>query len=220
MGSDRPTGFRVPARRRGAPPPNPEDARLGFRGWHERGYLPHRDEPGLVQFVTLRLADSFPAGLRSEWAALLELEDDRARRLKLEDYLDQGRGECALRSPEIAQIVEQAVRFYHQRYFDLRAWVVMPNHVHVLFQVGATPLARVMDQLKTYTAREANKRLGRRGPFWAEDYWDTFLRDADHEMGTRHYIENNPVKAHLVLDSKQWPWSSARCRDEYGALRL
>src|SRR5687768_15598288 len=38
----------------------PEDARRGFRGWHERGYVPHRDEPGLVQFVTFRLSDSFP----------------------------------------------------------------------------------------------------------------------------------------------------------------
>lgn len=59
----------------------------GFRGWHERGYLPHRDEPGLTQFVTLHLADSFPATLRAEWEALLEVEDDRERRLQLEAYL-------------------------------------------------------------------------------------------------------------------------------------
>src|SRR2546425_795648 len=49
----------VQGKRRFSSPPKREDAILGFRGWHERGYLPHRDEPGLTQFLTFRLADSF-----------------------------------------------------------------------------------------------------------------------------------------------------------------
>src|SRR6516162_8862476 len=73
-------------------PPRGENTPPGFRGWHERGYLPHRDEPGLTQFVTFSLADSFPAHLRWEWQALLKVEDDRERRKQLEDYLDKGRG--------------------------------------------------------------------------------------------------------------------------------
>ena len=48
---------------------------LGFLGWHERGYLPHCDFPGLVQFVTFRLADSMPASRRGEWEHLLAIED-------------------------------------------------------------------------------------------------------------------------------------------------
>jgi hypothetical protein len=56
----------VEGKRRWSSPPNPEIAKQGFRGWNERGYLPHRDEPGLTQFVTFRLADSFPESLRSE----------------------------------------------------------------------------------------------------------------------------------------------------------
>src|SRR5688572_20375386 len=71
----------------------------GFRGWHERGYLPHRDAPGLIQFLTFRLKDSFPKELRAEWAALFEIENDRERRLRLEQYLDLGRGTCILRRP-------------------------------------------------------------------------------------------------------------------------
>lgn len=193
---------------------------LGFRGWYERGYLPHRDEPGLVQFVTFRLADSFPVSLRSEWSALLEIEDDRERRRQLENYLDKGRGECHLQRSEVAGIVEDAIRFYHERYYELRAWVVMPNHVHSLFKVGSTPLSKIMRLLKGYTAREANKRLRRSGQFWAEDFWDMFMRDEEHERKTQRYIENNPTKSFLVQDPKEWRWSSARWRDEYGALRL
>src|SRR6266571_7984928 len=90
----------VAEKRRSSSAPKRQDALLGFRGWHERGYVPHRDEPGLTQFVTFRLADGFPAALRGEWAALLEIEDDRERRTEFEAYLDKGRGECYLRRPD------------------------------------------------------------------------------------------------------------------------
>ena len=200
--------------------PNREDARRGFRGWHERGYLPHRDEPGLTQFVTFHLADSFPTALRSEWEALLQVEDNRERRLQLEAYLDRGRGECSLSRTDAAQLVEDAVRFRHGQDFELRAWVVMPNHVHALFKVCAVPMARTMESWKKFTAHEANKLLKRRGKFWQDDYWDTYMRDAAQELRACRYIENNPVKALLVRDARDWAWSSARFRDERGELRL
>ena len=46
------------------------------------------------------------------------------------------------------------------------------------------------------------------------------MRDSEHELETRNYIENNPAKTGLVLDPKTWPWSSARIRDEFGVLKL
>ena len=100
----------VEGKRRWSSPPKIEDAKQGFRGWNERGYLPHRDEPGLTQFVTFRLADSFPESLRSEWEHLWKIEDDQQRQTKLESYLDKGRGECHLRKPEIAKLVEDNFR--------------------------------------------------------------------------------------------------------------
>src|SRR2546427_3820038 len=84
-------------KRRYSSAPNREDARRGFRGWHERGYLPHRDEPGFTQFVTFRLVDTFPESLRSEWEHLWRIDDDRKRRIELEAYLARGRGKCHLR---------------------------------------------------------------------------------------------------------------------------
>ena len=96
----------------------------------------------------------------------------------------------------------------------------MPNHIHALFQVGNLSLGKIVGQFKDYTARTANKLLRQRGQFWAEDYWDTYMRDAEHELRTRRYIENNPVKALAVRDPKEWPWSSARFRDANGALHF
>jgi REP element-mobilizing transposase RayT len=210
----------VSGKRRWSSPPDRTLARLGFRGWHERGYLPHRDEPSLTQFVTFRLADAFPAALRSEWAALLEIEDNRERRKQLEAYLDKGRGECYLRRDDVARVVEDSLRFFHGRRYDLRAWTVMPNHVHVLFKADKTSMAKILKDWKSCTSREANKLVGRHGQFWEEDYWDTYMRDAEHELKSRRYIENNPVKAKLVRDPKDWPWSSARFRDPNGVLHL
>ena len=212
----------IAGKRRWASPQKQQqaDAKDGFPGWHERGYLPHRDEPGLVQFVTFRLADSYPSTLRAEWEALLQVEDNLERHRQLERYLDKGQGACHLLNPQIAGLVDVAIRFYHGRNYELHAWVVMPNHVHILFKVADNPLGKIIKQLKQFTAREANKVLKRRGQFWAEDAWDTFMRDQSHELRTRRYIESNPVKAGLVQLAMDWPWSSARFRDENGVLRL
>jgi REP element-mobilizing transposase RayT len=190
-----------------------DEIEKGFAGWHEDGYLPHRDEPGLVQFVTFRPADAFPIALRSEWAGLLEIEDDRKRRRQLESYLDRGRGDCHLRRAEIAGLVEESLMYRHDVDYELRSWVIMPNHVHLLFLVKDVPMRQLVKAWKGYTAKEVNKILGRSGQFWQESYWDTYMRDGGHEIKTKRYIENNPTKARLVKSPQEWPWSSARFRD-------
>ena len=81
-------------------------------------------------------------------------------------------------------------------------------------------MAETVGAWKKHTGRLANKLLGKQGAFWAEDYFDTYMRGAEHEQTTVRYIENNPAKATLVLDQKDWPWSSAWFRDEFGVLRL
>jgi REP element-mobilizing transposase RayT len=210
----------IAGKRRWASSLTTEQAKAGFKGWHERGYLPHRDEPGLTQMVTFHVADSFPAALRSEWEALFVIEEDAERRKKLQAYLDRGRGECPLRKPPIAALVDGALRFHHGTKYELRAWGVMPNHLHALFKVTAQPMGQVIADWKEYTARQANKLLGRRGQFWAADYWDTLMRDAAHEVQARNYAEKNSVKARLAREPREWPWSSARFRDAYGRLVL
>lgn len=190
------------------------DGSLGFRGWHERGRLPHLDAPDRVQFVTFRLADSFPESRRSEWESLFNLENDRERKKQLEEYLDRNHGEAHLRVPEVGTIVEDALRYFDRERYHLRAWVIMPNHVHTLLKIGQTPLSEIIESWKSFTAKRANKILGRTGRFWQPDYWDTYMRDDNHEAKTIRYIENNPAKAKLVSDPKDWPWTSARFREQ------
>ncbi len=151
---------------------------------------------------------------------LFEIEDDRRRRIELERYLDLGRGVCHLRRPDIAGVIESALLFRHEVQYEMRAWTVMPNHVHALFLIKDTPMAHILDAWKGYTSKQANKLLGRKGKFWQDGYWDTYMRNAEQEMRTRRYIENNPSKAKLVASPRDWPFGSARFRDLYGRLCL
>ena len=96
----------------------------------------------------------------------------------------------------------------------------MPNHVHVLVFVTMMPMAEFTKNWKGYSAYACNKLLNRAGvSFWADDYWDTYMRDAEQERRTARYIENNPVKAGLVRNPMDWQWSSARFRASDGVLR-
>ena len=180
-----------------------------FLGWHSRGYLPHCDKPGLIQFVTFRLDDAMPAERRREWEPLLTIEDERERHTKLEAYLDRGYGQCHLRGPEAALLVEQTLLFWDAQPYRLCAWVVMPNHVHVLFEVWTVPLGEAVRSWKKFTALRINRLLGRAGRLWQEDYWDRYMRDEAHFNRARRYVESNPVKAGLCAAAADWPWNSA-----------
>jgi putative transposase len=189
----------------------------GFRGWHSRGYLPHFDAPGIRQFITYRLADSVPAEMREEWAEAKRLEDDREKFRRMEQMLDRGGGACDLGDARVAELIEENLWFHDGKSYRLLAWVIMPNHVHILAEMWK-PLGNVVKNWKSYTASKANGILGRgRSPFWQADYFDRYTRNREQYLKVVKYIEDNPVKAGLVENPRDWPWSSARFRGKYGA---
>jgi putative transposase len=96
-----------------------------------------------------------------------------------------------------------------RHFYELCAWVVMPNHVLLLIHPQVS-VAVLMRWLKGSTAREANRVLGRTGqPFWQDESWDHYLRNSDQLSRTIAYIEGNPVSAGLARSAESWPWSSA-----------
>jgi type I restriction enzyme R subunit/putative DNA methylase len=121
-------------------------------GWYSRGYLPHRDQIGLLQFVTFRLADSLPQErlrhLEEEITRLPTDTRDFERRKRIEQWLDSGLGCCALQHPQVAKIVEQALLHFDGARYRLLAWCIMPNHVHALLQ-PEHPLARIVQSWKS-----------------------------------------------------------------------
>ncbi|MBC8030469.1 MAG: transposase [Pyrinomonadaceae bacterium] len=193
----------------------------GPDGWHSRGYLPHFDGGEIPQFITFRLADSMPQQLLQRWRAELSNEQnidiDAALRRRIENYLDQGYGECHLSNSGIDELLQNAFLFFDGHRYRLTAWVIMPNHTHLLMTPCAGyELSSVLHSLKSFTANEANKLLCRKGQFWQPESFDRWIRDADHFEKVISYIENNPVKARLCAKAEDWPFSSAwfRKRDK------
>jgi len=118
-------------------------------------------------------------------------------------------------------VVEEALLAFDGVRYRLCAWTVMPNHVHVLFEAFAgRSIGAIIGSWKRFTAREANRHLGRNGAFWQEDYWDRFIRDDAHYAAVVAYIDQNPVKAGLVEASENWLWGSARLVFCTGSARL
>lgn len=206
----------------------------GRSQWYSRGYLPHFDAPGAIQHVTFHLADSLPREaierMQQDLEALPDEQRTVARRMRIQELLDSGLGSCVLGHADCARIVEDAIVFGDGTRYRLLAWVVMPNHVHVLIeQVAAWPLAKVVQSWKRHTTREINQleNLGApsctrpleempsatrrsQNPLWQRDYWDRYIRDERHYAAAKKYIEQNPVKAGLVAVAGEWPWGSAR----------
>jgi putative transposase len=203
-----------------APPEVPEaadDFLAPFRGWHTRGYLPHCDKPGLLQMISYRLNDAMPASRRREWMGLTKIDDERERMIAFETYLDKGFGRCVLRDPRIANVVEEGWLHGDGKMYRLVAWIIMPNHVHLLVEVWDVPLSKVVHTWKSYSARVANRILGRSGDLWQHDFWDRYIRDEAHFNKAVHYIESNPIKAALVASAEQWSFTSANAKWKWTA---
>ena len=132
----------------------------------------------------------------------------------MDRYLDQARsGPTFLRKPEIAECVIHSMwRGEELRHYELGAFCVMPNHVHVLV-LPIVQASELIKGIKGATARDANLLLDRTGePFWQRESYDHWVRGAEEWARIRSYIENNPVKAGLVATAEEFLWSSAHSR--------
>jgi type I restriction enzyme R subunit len=165
--------------------------------------LPHWQQGAALQFVTFRLADALPRQKleiwreeRSKWQAhhpgrltgIQKQEFDERFSERIEEWLDSGAGSCALRAPAARKILADILMRYQGLRVEHHAWVIMPNHVHLLFQ----PRAAVASLVKAW--KGASARAIGTGNFWQKNYRDTLIRDADHYRRVVRYIRNNPAK--------------------------
>ncbi len=81
------------------------------------------------------------------------------------------------------------------------------------FEARLFDLSAFMKDLQGRFTREFNKRTGRRGSLWAGRFRSTLLGE-EAIVPCAHYIEFNPCAAHLVEKPGEWPWSSARAREQ------
>ncbi len=198
-----------------------------------RRHLPHLQLAGATLFITFRLAGSIPTTVLQQLLTEAKRVDailgktldlkERARRAYLEQRilfakwdraLDTARnGPVWLHHPQIAELVTASLHYRDGRVYDLDAFCIMPNHVHMVYTPlpkadgGYHALSAIMHSLKRYTARQANQLLGREGDFWQHESYDHVVRDRAEWRRIVLYVLNNPVKAGLVEHWDNWPWT-------------
>jgi hypothetical protein len=104
---------------------------MGRKGWHYRGYLPHFDGYDVAQHIVFSLIDALPAKSQSNG----------------DDVLDRGHGSAILRNTRCAEIVQDALLHFNETRYGLRAWCIMPNHVHALVVTHTRPRHRPYCQI-------------------------------------------------------------------------
>ena len=139
-------------------------------------------------------------------------------------------GPIWLKDQRIAAMLADSLRYRDGKVYRLDAYCIMSNHVHVVFAPFLTerdlvegrsaegltfksfqpPLDVIMHSLKSFTAQEANKLIGRTGAFWEAESYDHVIRTHAEFHRVVAYVLNNPVKAHLVRRWQEWPWSWRR----------
>ena len=86
------------------------------------------------------------------------------------------------------------------------AFVVMPDHLHWLFQLAGTrPLSVSVNTIKSYASRTINQIIGRSGPVWQKRYYDHALRDEENLAAVARYIVANPLRAGLARNVADYP---------------
>lgn len=171
-------------------------------------FLPHWHQDGKYVFVTFRLHDSLPQE-KVQW-----LREEKERWLKqhpqpwnekvtkeyinkfgkaVDQWLDNNYGNCLLKKQSNRKIVEDALLFFDGKRYDLVAFVVMPNHVHILMRIKeGNELTEIMRSIKSFTAKSINKNENRTGPVWQSESYDRLIRGQKHfENIVRYIIANN-----------------------------
>ena len=173
---------------------------------YSRGYLPHIHVDG-GQTITLRLNDSLPVASFKQMMAMADSGEER-RRLT-DRFLDQGRGSCILERPEVADIVRDSILWCDGKKYDLKDWVIMPNHAHVSYNNGRKKPTRLTGEIKTFTTNQILKTCDDlEAPIWQAGTFDRYIRDGVHDFNVQRYIWFNPVRAGLVEDPWDWEYSS------------
>ena len=179
-----------------------------------RGYIPHWNLESATYAVTFRLHGSLPREVverlreerRARKSTALENMHLRAEfEQRVDARLHEQTDVAWMNDARIANIVARALLHFDTERYELHAWCVMPNHVHVVVTpLAPWTLAEIIHSWKSYSSTAANKLLGRTGKFWSREYFDRIIRDEEDLSDSILYVLGNPGKAGL----ENWRWTS------------
>ena len=93
------------------------------------------------------------------------------------------------------------------------AWVLMDNHVHILFRSGQAGISAVMRKLLTWYAQYFNRRYSRKGHLFENRYKSILCDEDNYLLALVRYIHLNPIRANIIqtiADLDKFPWTGHR----------
>jgi len=129
---------------------------------------------------------------------------------KMEDWLNKLSDKRHLVEPQVARAVMDSIAFHHtNNVWEVYEYVVMPNHIHVLFSLRKGDLRSTLINFKQWTGRQAAPLIKLKGTaFWQDEWFDHWIRSNEEFYEKVEYIRQNPVVAGLVRDYRHWPYAS------------
>lgn len=170
--------------------------------------LPHWELMGSAYFLTFRVqferGKPFLPGIWHEIAKNTDRPNSAGlRRGRLESLPHE-----EMASLELPLIIEATLFYWHEEKYLLNTYVIMPDHVHIiLIPFKDHPLPDICQSIKGFSAKRINTTLGRKGAFWLDESFDHILRHHDAWSDTFEYIHENPVRARLVENPNEYPFS-------------
>ena len=120
---------------------------------------------------------------------------------RIDKWLDNNYGNCILADTQNRKIVEDALFFFNDKRYHLKAFVVMPNHVHILMQLfNNFHIDSILKSIKSYTAKKINHVMNRNGRIWQAESFDRLIRNEDHYKSVLKYIIANNNRLAWVED--------------------
>jgi type I restriction enzyme R subunit/putative DNA methylase len=192
-----------------------------------QGRLPHWEVEGGRYFVTIHLAGAIPRegcrrilDIHQQVEKLASPGQDEWLRLQrrifreMEAWLDRAAYVPHFQDARLAEMVLEALEHRQQRGdWNLFEYVVMPNHVHLFFELVRGRLKHTLEDFKRWTGHQACKLAGIKGErFWQREWFDHWSRSDEEDERIIEYIRRNPVAAKLVRAPSEWPYGSWTAR--------
>lgn len=161
-------------------------------------HLPHIDDLDNIQFITFRTNDSLDDYLDK---LTKQNNSNTQKQLQIDKYLDQSNKGSYLNDV----VLDYLYNFFlemDKKLYDLVAFCIMPNHVHLLFK-PLKPLSKVMQIIKGSSSNKINKIRQMPLKLWADNYYDKAIRDEKHFNVVYNYIKNNPLKLNQSMRNER-----------------
>lgn len=92
----------------------------------------------------------------------------------------------------------------------VHAYCLMTNHFHLLLEAGELPISKGMQSLLARYAEYVNRRYRYRGHLFGGRFWSKVCPSDEYFLAVLRYVHRNPVRARLVTNPEEYPWSSHR----------